>query len=705
MIDNRSEHKNYPLPHPENIAKQDVERIAEAFLNVDRDVFELETNINRNFESLRDVSETSIKIPAELKGVFDNELKDLAPNKYIKINAAGDGFETIERTGAAGGKKGQILAKNSEKDYDFSWLDAEDFYKRQSTLYVSNESCESFPNQTVFFCEQVEVDNNSEKPRPSLKKIQILNDILSDLNTTYIIKDEIENQDEEVLDIASKRSFGRVKIGDGINVENGIISVGELPKASSLEYGVVRIGDGIDVEDGVISAPELVHADYENFGTVKPSDEDFYFSEDGSLSLKEIKYKDAIIYQNANVKIVENGEIIIDPEYAIYRAFINSDATFSFDFSHLTESKDIAFGLEIISDSEVKIDFAYDIDWQRPCGGNIFGKLKIRFEKYFGIDKFYGDMTFFENKISKDLTNYVVEDIQKDCICSTNGMNACASELLSNTNGYWNIGFTSTTNEGIFQTDFLCSTYITSLFFRRGSETGIPQYFFIEGSVDGKNWLILYGVENILPENGHLYLTQRGFFKHYRIRTTKGVTMNWARWYGLQIQDNSFEIQKVIPQLNADSLNGFSITSSGKNAGELFNLTNTNISSYANFNTRDSNNEYWIKYELPESKVVNFIDLAVPKDSPERFPLWFKIEASNDNINWQIIFEKLFLTQRSSGESFQFSIQNTTSYKYYKFTPIELTGFEFRIARFRLYYKFEVLKTNLSIKNKEALCQ
>jgi hypothetical protein len=44
MIDNRTENKNYPLPHPQNIASQDVVRIRDAFVAVDLDIFMIESS-------------------------------------------------------------------------------------------------------------------------------------------------------------------------------------------------------------------------------------------------------------------------------------------------------------------------------------------------------------------------------------------------------------------------------------------------------------------------------------------------------------------------------------------------------------------------------------------------------------------------------------------------------------------------------------
>jgi hypothetical protein len=47
MIDERT-FRNYPLPHPENIAKHDVVRMREAFVAVDADISVIETVIAQN---------------------------------------------------------------------------------------------------------------------------------------------------------------------------------------------------------------------------------------------------------------------------------------------------------------------------------------------------------------------------------------------------------------------------------------------------------------------------------------------------------------------------------------------------------------------------------------------------------------------------------------------------------------------------------
>lgn len=56
---------------------------------------------------------------------------------------------------------------------------------------------------------------------------------------------------------ASKNDYGIVKVGDGIAVSNGVISVdfsgSNIAKASTSQYGIVKVGSGISVADGVIS--------------------------------------------------------------------------------------------------------------------------------------------------------------------------------------------------------------------------------------------------------------------------------------------------------------------------------------------------------------------------------------------------------------------------------------------------------------------
>jgi hypothetical protein len=232
------------------------------------------------------------------------------------------------------------------------------------------------------------------------------------------------------------------------------------------------------------------------------------------------------------------------------------------------------------------------------------------------------------------------------------------------------------------------STFVDYIKLWKGFYSGTTsQFFVIEASVDEKNWMILLKTEpgaQVLENT--LYLSKKGHFRHYRLRFAKDIAIRGCKFYGYYIDDELFELRKIMPLMTSNPQSGFSITSSGNGDGALFNLTSNGISSYVNFSTR-LDGEFWIKYELPKPEVVNLLDIASHKDEANRFPLWFKIEASNDDESWTLLLERAALTYWNGGTTKQYYIDNHTAYKFYKFTPLELVSTEFRLARFRLYRK------------------
>lgn len=66
------------------------------------------------------------------------------------------------------------------------------------------------------------------------------------ITDSYILKGNI---------VGSKNDFGTLKVGDNINVSNGVISISA---ASGSNLGLVKIGDGINLENGLISVDEYV---------------------------------------------------------------------------------------------------------------------------------------------------------------------------------------------------------------------------------------------------------------------------------------------------------------------------------------------------------------------------------------------------------------------------------------------------------------
>jgi hypothetical protein len=686
MIDNRTENKNYPLPHPENIASQDVGRIAEAIEMVDADINSCSTAIDGIVETVEELNAKSLRIPSSLVGTVNTELLDLEPRRYIVVNDDATGFSTVEGGGGEGGLMGEVLAKRSNFNFDTMWVDPRAISKKAAFVNEIDSDCQLKNNNTVILADDIEIDNSDQLPRVGLTQRQVISDAIADSSYTYIICDEIDESALDESDIATREKFGRVMIGDGINNDNGKISVPAPLKASKTEFGIVKIGSGIDVDDGVISTPSYQQADHENFGTVKLSS-DFKTGNSGELLLANKKDVEEIVYQAANVDIVRNKCIIPKSNFAKYRLFINEDSLISLDWSQILIEKDMAFDLEIISDATYVISFEANIIWTLPCAGVSAGKTLIHFERKFGSTTLYGTLKEADTTFFVDLTTIENEDVQTNFVCKSNGFGVNPCEVFSKREGNWSwsfVHFTTGTGEAIWQVDFMRSTLINSLQLSAASDAFL--FFYVEGSVDGRNWTHLYSDENVVFPEGHLYLTKRGFFRHYRIRCSK-VGIRWFRFWGYSVEDEIFELVKIMPFMpDTNSLNGFSITSTGVNDGALYRLTQNTTDNFANFSAR-VDGEFWIKYELPEAAVVNFIDIAAPRGYSDRMPIWFKVEASNDDENWTLLLERASLLRWYDGESRQYYIDNHTAYKFYKFTPIEIPSTEFRMARFRLYRK------------------
>ncbi len=358
---------------------------------------------------------------------------------------------------------------------------------------------------------------------------------------------------------------------------------------------------------------------------------------------------------------------------------------FSFDWSEFNQKGDIAFDLEIVSDGIFIVGFSSEIEWTLPCNGVDIGKVVIHFERPLGATKFYGELKSIEINSIKLLTPDSSADICEDYICGHNGAgwNACT---FMRTHDYSNWMSFSDPTDGIWYIDFIRSTCVQYLEYIQGFDNWLATYFYIEGSVVRKNWVRLLTRENVYPTT--YTLDRHGFFKHYRIRCGH-TQVRYFRWFGFDIDDDIYELNRVVPIMTTDSMSGFQITSSGKDDGQLYNLTQNDTNTYANFSTRQDG-FYWIKYELPEASSVDMMDLAARRGSEcNRMSTWFRVEGSNDDENWDTLLERSFLLQWYQGASQQYWINNSTPHKYYRFVSIEQPVSAFGLSRFRLYKKTE----------------
>ena len=687
MVDETTTNKNYPLPHPSNIASQDVTRIATAISMIDEDISSINTSIGNMDTNVQSINSRALRIPEDKVGIINTELQNLEARKYITVNSAGTGFTTVEGGGGEGGKKGEILIKKSDENFDTTWIDPRAVLSKAFKVrtYASDVNGESNTLSRI----NDEIDCDSEQvQRVGISPRQITEDVTADSFSGYILTDEIEG-DVEDDDFASKEKFGRVKVGSGINVENGVISVPTIGVASRDELGLVKIGDGIDVSRGVISVPEYQQATSEEFGTVKLSD-DFMVGSNGELRLAQLAEDiEPIIYQSARLNVCNGNTVVVQENCARYRLFISEDSVITFDWSLITPQDDIAFDVELYASNNYVISFSDSqlIMWEIPCTAVVPGKTVVRFSKNFNTTFMNATMVEQDEYPEKYLTVYNGgDDIGKNYKCNILDGAWSAGDYF-NPDGNWYWSYISSDGYGILQTEFMRSTYVQRINAKIGSDWVIG-FFYIEGSKDGINWIRLYSVLNQkLGDTYNIELNNKGLYRYYRFRHSDNMYFGRIKFYGYDVDDRLFELRKITPRMFTNSTNGFKLTSHvGVDGGNLYNITNNDLGQYAQFSSRDENQDWWIKYELPEAKVVDFIDFGHGNDRLDLAPKWFKIEGSNDDSEWTLLVERQYehTLRRCHGE--QYFIENTTAYKYYKLTIHETEDANYcRIYRWRLF--------------------
>jgi len=79
-----------------------------------------------------------------------------------------------------------------------------------------------------------------------------------------------------VLPVASENTLGGVKVGNGLNISNGVLSAESynLPEATAEKLGGVKVGNGLSINNGVLSADPytLPEATVESRGAVRSAE-------------------------------------------------------------------------------------------------------------------------------------------------------------------------------------------------------------------------------------------------------------------------------------------------------------------------------------------------------------------------------------------------------------------------------------------------
>src|SRR5690606_36971048 len=120
-------------------------------------------------------------------------------------------------------------------------------------------------------------------------------------------------------------------------------------------------------------------------------------------------------------------------------------------------------------------------------------------------------------------------------------------------------------------------------------------------------------------------------------------------------------------------------TDSPANEGNA-NLIDNNVNTkYLTFH-----NAGWAQYQAPAPYVVTSYTLTSANDSPERDPLSWTLQGSNNGSGWTTIDSRSGQDFASRFQTRSFSFSNTTAYTYYRFNFTNNSGTILQLAEFEL---------------------
>lgn len=511
---------------------------------------------------------------------------------------------------------------------------------------------------SIFFCDESEIENDNQLPKTNSKVIQTTHDFESENNSAVILKNEIE-QSENVIELATKQNYGLVKIGSGIDIENGTISANIIQTATKNRLGYAKIGRGIDVEDGVISATEIAAATKNTKGIVKIGD-DFELNENGEMELADMADA-SIIYKLDQMKICENGNIDLEEKKLIYRLYIASDVVVQIN-ENFTPTQDYTFILELISNGTHLIAFSDQFKngmTQLPINR---GTTKIKISKKLGLP--YYEATVYQHNAPNPINLTPV------------GSAIINSEFAVTTpqGGNWNpVRILRTSLDGFsdikeLQFDFetlVCVDYVN--YISRSSSVAMGE-FILRGSNDGKNWTTLL-YRNGQVVYGKVYTEVKGCFRHYNLKigyTSDDNKPGGVTLWGTQIDNNESELTALTPLMGSNITSFATFTSSKFVSNSAAQATDTDLGTFVAVGY-DANQNRWAQYELATPAAANVLELDFYNYGSQTN--WFTLMGSNDGTNWTLLLERQYFKNALSNNNYRvmiYNFQNETEYKYYR---------------------------------------
>jgi hypothetical protein len=93
----------------------------------------------------------------------------------------------------------------------------------------------------------------------------------------------------------------------------------------------------------------------------------------------------------------------------------------------------------------------------------------------------------------------------------------------------------------------------------------------------------------------------------------------------------------------------------------------------------------WVQYKVPGTTALTSYSITSANDSPERDPLNWILQASNDEVNWKTIDTKTGIDFPSRFQTMKFNCENTTAYGFYRLDMTNNSGTNLQLAEIELF--------------------
>lgn len=672
----------YPLPNKNHDVVDDINDLRTTFAMIDADAHKIENEIAKKSETVTNLKNRTVHSSSALK---NPEIQKIAPNRFVVVNASGDGFECLDGGGDAGGNLGQVSIKKTDANFDTAWGNLLDVSKNGMTVQENSATTQS--NETHIFADVTEIKNEVQLPKVEVTNLQSDSNFVAENNESVILRDEFEENSEEVQ-VATNVNLGVVKVGDGFTVEEGVLSTPVISIATTEKAGIIKSGEGIMNNSGVISREEIKAATFSNFGVVKLG-AGLAINSAGEMEIGNMANA-ATIYDLGNKKICNNGIIGLEEQTLIYRVFVTEDLLLHFEYDFEPHA-DFSFVLEIVSDGRHLISFEENLSPRIvPLPVNR-GITKINVTKKIGVPHYDVEISRLDAPEPVLLTAQS-EARSKFLITTPKGGNWNPTRLLRDYyDGYCDV------QEVLFEFFTLVSVDYVKYWSR--SSTVAMKKFMLQGSIDGKNWTTLLYKENEICY-GKVYTDIKGCFRYFKL--TIGYTGDdnkpgGVMLFGTEIDNNDFEVTNLTPYMSSDTTAFATATASKISSGSAANLTDGDVGTYMRVTSSTSEDVTqkgrWIKYELTTPGIANLLELNFTSTNTQAN--WFKLEGSNDDATWDLLLERQYQTNQLFNNGYRIlyvHFQNETEYKFYKLTCIATndSGDNWDLTGFKLFSKRKI---------------